>query len=80
MSKVLGPQITVDDAVKILRQNGFKTSVDKLRAGLVQGIYPFGDVVQRCDGLIKNDCYDVYTLQLKKWIEERTGSDNVLGM
>ena len=72
MKKELPPQITVETAATILRKNGFKMSVDKLRAGLVQGIYPFGDVVQRHDGMLKNDCYDVYTVLLEKWIKERT--------
>lgn len=46
-------------------------SVDKLKAGIFGGVYPFGEVIDRVEGLTKNDCYTVYTAFLQKWIEER---------
>ena len=45
--------------------------VDKLNAGIFGGVYPFGEVIDRVEGLTKNDCYTVYTAFLQKWIEER---------
>ena len=44
---------------------------DKLKAGIFGGVYPFGEVIDRVEGLTKNDCYTVYTAFLQKWIEER---------
>ena len=42
-----------------------------MMAGIYQGVYPFGEVVDRADGMLKKDKYTVYTAFLKKWIEER---------
>lgn len=65
------PTLPLADACEILRCEGYRMSVDKLKAGIFGGVYPFGEVIDRVEGLTKNDCYTVYTAFLQKWIEER---------
>lgn len=64
--------IHVNEAVEILKANGFKVTVDRLRMGLIQRVYPFGDAVEMPGG---SYCYAVYTTLLKKWIEERSEAE-----
>ena len=65
------PTVTLAEACEILRCEGYGISRDRLKAGIYGGVYPFGEVVDRTEGLTKNDVYTVYTAFLRKWIEER---------
>ena len=71
MAQNEGPEINVALACAILRDAGFRASPDKLRAGLAQGVYPFGDYIAADGCHLKNDCYTVYTKKLTDWIRER---------
>lgn len=71
IEEVKSPTMTVPQACKILRCEGYSISNNRMMAGIYQGVYPFGEVVDRMEGLMKTDKYTVYTALLKKWIEER---------
>ena len=71
IEEVKAPEMTVAQACEILRCEGFSISSGRMMAGIYQGVYPFGEVVDRTEGLTKNDVYTVYTAFLRKWIEER---------
>ena len=71
IEEVKAPEMTVAQACEILRCEGFSISSGRMMAGIYQGVYPFGEVVDRADGMLKKDKYPVYTAFLKKWIEER---------
>lgn len=71
IDQVQTPTITMVKTMDILREEGYEISPDKLKAGICQGVYPWGDVISRTEGLNKNDIYVVYTMLLKKWLEKR---------
>lgn len=71
IDQVQTPTITLVKTMDILREEGYEISPDKLKAGICQGVYPWGDVISRTEGLNKNDIYVVYTMLLKKWLEKR---------
>lgn len=54
------------EAAEILRKIGLSTSAQKLRAGISQGVYPFGDCVQ-----MTNSEYTIYKKKFYDWIAER---------
>ena len=59
--------MTVEDAVKRLREVGMKTSRETLREGLAQRVFPFGDCVLMDKSPV---CY-IYRPLLEQWIAER---------
>ena len=58
--------ISVNEACKILAEYGYNITPQKLRLGLTQGVYPFGDAIK-----FKQWDFDVYKHLLLKWIRER---------
>lgn len=60
--------LTPEQAAQILRDIGIKTSAMKIRAGISQGVYPFGECVQ----MVQNEC-TIYKKLLEQWISERAG-------
>ena len=59
--------MTVEDAVKRLREVGMSTSRETVREGLAQRVFPFGDCVLMEKSPV---CY-VYRPLLERWIAER---------
>lgn len=59
--------ITVKEAVDRLRQAGMNANEVRLRAGIEQGVYPWGVCIQM------NSCrvFEVYDVLLERWIDER---------
>lgn len=60
--------ITAAEAVDILKEYGWQTSVKHLYAGLACGAYPFGVAIPTG----KQTVYEIYKPLLMKWIEERS--------
>lgn len=58
--------ISVNEACKILAEYGYSITPQKLRLGLTQGVYPFGDAIQ-----FKQWDFDIYKHLLLKRIRER---------
>ena len=46
---------------------GFNTNVNRLNAGLRQGVYPFGCAIK-----LNEYVYEIYSTLLDKWIAERS--------
>lgn len=59
--------ITVEEAVKILREHGWKGDEGHLRAGIDAGVYDFAVSFEK-----KRRVYEIYLNKLLKWIEERS--------
>lgn len=65
MMKVIKPE----QAVVILKANGYESAnADKIKMGLRQGRFPFGEAIQ----MSKNTVYDIFENLLMKWIAERS--------
>ena len=58
--------LSPDEAATKLRAAGIRTSPSKIRAGIIQRVYPFGEAVK-----MKNYEFTIYEKQLDKYIEER---------
>lgn len=54
-------------AAEVLRAEGMRISPGKIRLGVEQGVYPFGDSVRMEKG---PEC-TIYTSLLERWIAER---------
>ena len=63
--------ITVQEAVNRLRGYGMNITIDKLKAGAVQGVYPFMDVVN-----MRNTSFCVYEKLFDEWCLKRGFEDN----
>lgn len=59
--------LNVATATEIMRAAGISMTADTLRAGLEQGIYPFGDCVKREKGPV----YHIYKKLFDRWMNER---------
>lgn len=59
--------VTVKEAVKILREHGWKGDEGHLRAGIDAGVYDFGVSFKK-----ERWVYEIYLNKLMKWIEERS--------
>ena len=66
--------ITVQEAVERLRQYGLSMTVEKLKVGAAQGVYPFLDVVN-----MKNASFCVYEKLFDEWCLERGIVDEACG-
>lgn len=58
--------ISIQEAVERLRSYGMSMTVQKLKAGAEQGVYPFVDVVN-----MKNYSYCVYEKLFDEWCLKR---------
>lgn len=58
--------LSVKQAVDELRALGIKTSPDKIRAGILQGAFPFGVCIK-----MENFECEIYRVPFEKWIAER---------
>lgn len=64
MIKVIKPE----EAAEILKKHGYKSATPvKIRQGLIQGVFPFGNAIQMSSNVV----YDIYYELLMKWIKER---------
>ncbi len=59
--------LTVAETTELLRSCGMRISVDTLRLGLQQGVYPFGVYVAAKGGPV----YQIFAKQLEQWIADR---------
>lgn len=59
--------MTVEQTVEALREFGMRINAEKLRNGIRQGVYPFGDCVR----MEKQDSFDIYAELFKSWAAER---------
>ena len=55
------------EAVERLKAAGFNTNVNRLNAGLRQGVYTFGCAIK-----LNEYVYEIYSTLLDKWIAERS--------
>ena len=58
--------MTVADAVKGMREAGIKTSPDRVKAGIKQGVYPWGDCIK-----MRSPEYTMYRKMFEQWMKER---------
>ena len=58
--------LSVQEAVEELRLLGMSVTPEKLREGILQGVYPFGTCVK-----LKTNTYDIFRVLFDKWIAER---------
>ena len=62
-------EISAQEALKILHDNGSRIGLQRLYAGIRQGVFPWGICIDMEDG--KKPCYTVFYAPLMRWIEER---------
>ena len=66
MSNLIVRTMTVTEAAKMMREAGIRISEDRVRAGIEQGVYAWGDCVKmRCPE------YTVYQKLFNQWMKER---------
>ena len=58
--------MTVQEACEELRALGMSISLDKLRDGIEQGVYPFGTCIH-----MKERKFDIFRVLFNKWVDER---------
>lgn len=66
MPNIIVKTITVQEAADLMRQAGIKTSPEKVRAGIQQGVYPWGDCIQ-----LGGPVYTVYSRMFFEWLDAR---------
>lgn len=59
--------LKMEEAVRILRDNGIDTNATKLGLGLQQKVYPFGVAIKKTVWI-----YEIYDVLLRRWIKERS--------
>lgn len=65
------PTMTPEEVCDELREYGVKTSPEKIRAGIEQGVYPFGVVIH-----LVSPCYEIYRIKFNQWLRENIQSQN----
>ena len=58
--------MTVQEVCDELRDMGVKTTPVKIRAGIAQGVYPFGVCIQ-----MAHQEFEIYRVLFEKWVDER---------
>lgn len=66
MPNIIVKTMNVSEAVDLMQQAGIKTSVQKVYAGIQQGVYPWGECVQ-----LERPAYTVYSRLFFNWLKER---------
>ncbi len=66
MARYIVKTMSVEEAVDILRQSGIKSSPERVKLGIQQGVYTWGECVQ----MNVPSCV-VYSKLFFKWLEER---------
>lgn len=67
MPRIIVKTMSVEETVDIMRQAGIRCSSDRIRFGIQQGIYPWGECVQMQNA----PSTIVYSKLFFKWLEER---------
>lgn len=57
--------LTTQETVRDLRSHGFPIGIPKLKAGIEQGVFPFGRVIQ-----MENKEYLIYRSLYEQWLKE----------
>lgn len=63
--------MTPQEAAEYLRAHGMSVSVETLRRGIQQGVYPFGVYISGG----KSPIFQIYKRLLDEWIAERAEAD-----
>lgn len=66
MPNIIVKTMNVEEAADLMRQAGIRTSAERVRMGIQQGVYPWGDAVK-----MGTMSHIVYTKLFWKWMEER---------
>ena len=64
--KLIVRTIPVAEAVKEMRAAGIHVTEDKVRVGIEQGVYPWGDCIR-----MRSPEYTVYYKLFSQWLRER---------
>lgn len=64
--KMIVRTMTVQQAAKAMREAGISISDDRVRAGIEQGVYPWGDCVK-----MRSPEYMVYCKLFDNWMKAR---------
>lgn len=67
-------ELTIEEARAEMQKHGSNISEERLRAGLEQGVFPFGYHV-RCRG--GGNCYTVYAADLMRYIEAHSEKQEI---
>lgn len=59
------PIMSPEEVSQELRKLSVRTSPDKIRAGIEQGVYPFGVCIH-----LATPCYEIYRVKFRQWIDE----------
>ncbi len=59
--------MTVLETVRDLRSHGFSIGVPKLKAGIEQGAFPFGDMI-----CMEHHEYIIYRALYQQWLKEHS--------
>lgn len=57
--------LTAQETVRDLRSHGFPIGIPKLKAGIEQGVFPFGTMIQ-----MENKEYLIYRTLYEQWLKE----------
>lgn len=68
---IKNPTMTAAEATARMRDAGFRISVPSLIAGIEQGKYPFGIVIN-----MQKRVVEIYTLDLERWLRSKTVADD----
>ena len=66
MPNIIVKTMTTKEAVDLMRQAGIKTSVERVQAGIQQGVYPWGEFIQ-----MAGPTYTIYSRLFFEWLEAR---------
>lgn len=58
--------MTVVQVVDELRALGVKTTPNKIRAGIIQGVYPFGVCIE-----MENNEFEIYRTKFDEWKSDK---------
>lgn len=67
-------ELTIEEARAEMQKYGSNISEERLRAGLEQGVFPFGYHVRTRGG---GNCYTVYAADLMRYIEEHSEKQEI---
>lgn len=71
MSQPLKPQLSLNEATKMLRDAGYHLSPKTLALGIQQGVYPFEYIITDSGNVL----HKIYTNDVRKYIKEHAVKD-----
>lgn len=66
MSRIIVKTLSLEETTDLMRQAGIRTSAEKVRQGILQGVYPWGECIQ-----MKAPSCTVYQKMFFRWLKER---------